>query len=90
MQIYLDFLMVHYLLIGFIKLLIMAQHIVIKKKNHVATLIATKVNKKRAQMIVDHALDKYATYLIAEVVETITPYNRERNEDRTCLQETFD
>ena len=42
----------------------MAQHIVIKKKNHVASLIATKVNKKRAKMIVDHASDKYATYLI--------------------------
>lgn len=59
----------------------MAQHIVIKKKNHVATLIATKVNKKRAQIIVDHALDKYATYLIAEVVETITPYNRDNHEN---------
>ena len=59
----------------------MAQYVVIKKKNHVATLIATKVNKKRAQMIVDHALDKYATYLIAEVVETITPYNRKSNEN---------
>ena len=59
----------------------MAQHIVIKKKNHVATLIATKVNKKQAQMIVDHALDKYATYLIAEVIETITPYNRKSNEN---------
>ena len=82
MQIYLDFLMVHYLIIGFIKLLIMAQHIVIKKKNHVASLIATKVNKKRAQMIVDHAPDKYATYLIAEVVETITPYNRDNHENR--------
>ena len=60
----------------------MAQHIVIKKKNHVATLIATKVNKKRAQMIVDHAPDKYATYLIAEVVEIITPYNRDNHENR--------
>ena len=60
----------------------MAQHIVIKKKNHVASLIATKVNKKRAQMIVDHAPDKYATYLIAEVVETITPYNRDNYETR--------
>ena len=59
----------------------MAQHIVIKKKNHVATLIATKVNKKRAEMIVKHAPDKYATYLIAEVVETITPYNRKSNEN---------
>lgn len=59
----------------------MAQHIVIKKKNHVATLIATKVNKKRAQMIVDHALDKYATYLIAEVVDIITPYNRDNHEN---------
>ena len=66
----------------------MAQHIVIKKKNHVATLIATKVNKKRAQIIVDHAPDKYATYLIAEVVETITPYNRENNENRESVQET--
>ena len=59
----------------------MAQHIVIKKKNHVATLIATKVNKKRAQMIVGHAPDKYATYLIAEVIETITPYNRDNHEN---------
>ena len=60
----------------------MAQHIVIKKKNHVASLIATKVNKKRAQMIVDHTPDKYATYLIAEVVEIITPYNRDNHENR--------
>ena len=59
----------------------MAQHIVIKKKNHVATLIATKVNRKRAEMIVDHAPDKYATYLIAEVVNTITPYNRDSHEN---------
>ena len=63
----------------------MAQHIVIKKKNHVASLIATKVNKKRAQMIVDHAPDKYATYLIAEVVETITPYNRDNHENRESI-----
>ena len=68
----------------------MSQHVVIKKKNHVVTLIATKVNKERAKMIVERAPDKYATYLIAEVVETITPYNRERNENRTCLQETSD
>lgn len=60
----------------------MAQYIVIKRKNHVASLIATKVNKKRAQIIVDHAPDKYATYLIAEVVETITPYNRDNHENR--------
>lgn len=59
----------------------MAQHIVIKKKNHVATLIATKVNRKRAEMIVNHAPDKYATYLIAEVVDTITPYNRDNHEN---------
>ena len=85
MQIYLDFLMVHYLLIGFIKLLIIAQHIVIKKKNHVATLIATKVNRKRAETIVDHAPDKYATYLIAEVVKTITPYNRDNHENRESI-----
>lgn len=65
----------------------MAQYIVIKKKNHVASLIATKVNRKRAEMIVDHAPDKYATYLIAEVVETITPYNKNTYENRTCLQE---
>ena len=63
----------------------MAQHIVIKKKNHVATLIATKVNRKRAQVIVDHASDKYATYLIAEVVETITPYNRDNHENRESI-----
>lgn len=65
----------------------MAQYIVIKKKDHVATLIATKVNRKRAQMIVDHTPDKYATYLIAEVVETITPYNRGNNENRESVQE---
>ena len=64
----------------------MAQHIVIKKKNHVASLIATKVNKKRAKMIVDHAPDKYATYLIAEVVEIITPYNRDNHENRESIQ----
>ena len=63
----------------------MAQYIVIKKKNHVATLIATKVNKQRAKMIVEHAPDKYATYLIAEVIENITPYNRNTYEDRTML-----
>ena len=63
----------------------MAQYIVIKRKNHVASLIATKVNRKRAETIVDHALVKYATYLIAEVVETITPYNRNTYEDRTML-----
>ena len=63
----------------------MAQHLVIKKKNHVATLIATKVNRKRAQVIVDHAPDKYATYLIAEVVETITPYNRDNHENRESI-----
>ena len=65
----------------------MAQYIVIKKKDHVATLIATKVNMKRAKLIVDHAPDKYATYLIAEVVEAITPYNRENNENRESVQE---
>ena len=59
----------------------MAQYIVIKRKNHVASLIATKVNRKRAKTIVDHTLDKYATYLIAEVVETITPYNRDNHEN---------
>lgn len=59
----------------------MAQHVVIKKKDHIATLIATKVNRQRANMIVSHAPDKYATYLIAEVVETITPYNRKSNEN---------
>ena len=63
----------------------MAQHLVIKKKNHVASLIATKVNRKRAQIIVDHAPDKYATYLIAEVVETITPYNRDNHENRESI-----
>ena len=63
----------------------MAQYIVIKRKNHVASLIATKVNRKRAKMIVDHAPDKYATYLIAEVVETITPYNRDNHENRESI-----
>ena len=66
----------------------MAQYVVIKKKDHVATLIATKVNRPRAKRIVEHAPDKYATYLIAEVVETITPYNRENNENRESVQET--
>ena len=63
----------------------MAQHIVIKKKNHVASLIATKVKRKRAETSVDHAPDKYATYLIAEVVETITPYNRDNHENRESI-----
>ena len=81
MQIYLDSQMELYKLIGSIKLLIMAQHIVIKKKNHVATLIATKVNRPRAKRIIEHVPDKYATYLIAEVVEAITPYNRKSNEN---------
>ena len=65
----------------------MAQYIVIKKKDHIATLIATKVNRPRAERIVEHAPDKYATYLIAEVVEVITPYNRENNENRESVQE---
>ena len=59
----------------------MAQYVVIKKKDHVATLVATKVNRQRAERIVEHTPDKYATYLIAEVVEVITPYNRENNEN---------
>ena len=87
MQICLDFQMELYQLIGSIKLLIMAQYVVIKKKDHVATLVATKVNRPRAERIVEHAPDKYATYLIAEVVEVITPYNRENNENRESVQE---
>ena len=66
----------------------MAQYIVIKKKDHVATLIATKVNRPRAKRIIEHAPDKYATYLIAEVVETITPYNRDNHENRTSVEKT--
>ena len=66
----------------------MAQYIVIKKKDHVATLVATKVNSPRVKRIVEHAPDKYATYLIAEVVDVITPYNRENNENRESVQET--
>ena len=65
----------------------MAQYVIIKKKDHVATLVATKVNRPRAKRIVEHAPDKYATYLIAEVVEVITPYNRENNENRESVQE---
>ena len=65
----------------------MAQYVVIKKKDHVATLVATKVNRPRAKRIVEHVPDKYATYLIAEVVEVITPYNRENNENRESVQE---
>ena len=59
----------------------MAQYVVIKKKDHVATLSATKVNRPRAKRIIEHVPDKYATYLIAEVVEAITPYNRKSNEN---------
>lgn len=68
----------------------MAQHIVVKKKDHIATLLAAKVNLKRAKMIVGQQRDKYATYLIAEVVETISPSinNKvEENEDRESIQE---
>lgn len=51
----------------------MAHYIVVKKKNNVLTLEASDVNLKRAEFIATHPHDKCATYLVAEVVETIKP-----------------
>lgn len=65
----------------------MANYVVLKKKNNVISLEASRVNLKRAELIANHPHDRYATYLIAEVVETIKPSN---NEDRESLQETID
>ena len=49
----------------------MAQYIVIKKKNKVLSLEAIKCNLKRAKLIASHPFDKYAKYLICEVIEEI-------------------
>lgn len=65
----------------------MPHYVIIKKKNNVASLIATRVNLKRAKKIIEYNRDKYATYSIAEVVETITPYNQENNETGESIQE---
>lgn len=66
----------------------MAQYVVLKRKNHVMTLEAIRVNLKRAQMIARHPHDKYATYIIAELKETILPTYL--NETGESFQETVD
>lgn len=66
----------------------MANCVVLKRKHHVTTLVATNVSMKRARIIATHPHDKYATYLIAEVVETIPvniPKNLPKDENRTSV-----
>lgn len=58
----------------------MAQYIVIKKKNKVLTLEAIKCNLKHAKLIASHPFDKYAKYLICEVIEEIDPLTYEDRE----------
>ena len=58
----------------------MAQYIVIKKKNKVLSLEAIKCNLKRAKLIASHPFDKYAKYLICEVIEEINPLDYEDRE----------
>ena len=58
----------------------MAQYIVIKKKNKVLSLEAIKCNLKRAKLIASHPFDKYAKYLICEVIEEIDPLDYENRE----------
>ena len=58
----------------------MAQYIVIKKKNKVISLEAIKCNLKRAKLIASHPFDKYAKYLICEVIEEIDPLDYEDRE----------
>lgn len=58
----------------------MAQYIVIKKKNKVLSLEAIKCNLKRAKLIASHPFDKYAKYLICEVIEEIDPLDYEDRE----------
>ena len=55
----------------------MAQYIVVKKKNKVLSLEAVKCNLKRARFITSHSLDKYAKYLICEVIEEVNPLTYE-------------
>ena len=55
----------------------MAQYIVVKKKNKVLSLEAVKCNLKRARLIASHPLDKYAKYLICEVIEEVNPLTYE-------------
>ena len=51
----------------------MAQYIVVKKKNKVLSLEAVRCNLKRARLIASYPLDKYAKYLICEVIEEVNP-----------------
>lgn len=55
-------------------------YVVLKKKNNVLTLIASRVNLKRARLIASHPHDKYATYLIAEIIEKVKPAEDETRE----------
>lgn len=62
----------------------MANYVVLKRKNNIISLEANRVNLKRARLIASKPHDRYATYLIAEVVETINPH-KEENEDRESV-----
>ena len=55
----------------------MAQYIVVKKKNKVLSLEAVRCNLKRARLIASHPFDKYAKYLICEVIEEVNPLTYE-------------
>lgn len=66
----------------------MSKYIVIKKKNHILTLEASKVNLNRARLIATHPHDKYAKYLIAEIVETIEPQYKNENLEMQHKDET--
>ena len=58
----------------------MAQYIVVKKKNKVLSLEAVRCNLKRARLISSHRFDKYAKYLICEVIEEVNPLTYEDRE----------
>ena len=58
----------------------MAQYIVVKKKNKVLSLEAVKCNLKRARLITSHPFDKYAKYLICEVIEEVNSLTYEDRE----------
>ena len=58
----------------------MAQYVVIKKKNKILSLEEVKCNLKRARLIASYPPDKYAKYLICEVVEEVNPLNYENRE----------
>lgn len=59
----------------------MAQYIVLKKKNKILTIEANKCNLKRARLIANNPFDRFAEYLICEVVESIRPNRHYENRE---------